>query len=164
MEHVRGTIQRSRNAFLVVLAILTYAVVQNSWHRVEETRFYRDLVGSTPFQDVEIDRTEVSDDGQTLRVWGSFRKSRCDKFDHAAYTRKIDGHRWLARFSTEEGPLQKYSRPAGRFSETFGPWVITSMIKDPDYALFVPYHSCPEGVQTNLFFEVPWRNYDRKAP
>lgn len=134
-------------------------VVSNKASLFEDSRLYRDVVGLTPFKDVEITSTRVFNEGTNwIEIEGSFVKVRCTKTDlDSAWTRGPDQvlHPATVNFSLEANETPSNRPPSGD-RLYFGPWEIYSLISEPESAVLFVTHVCPEGPTTNMVFEVPW--------
>lgn len=155
-ENLVIAFRKHKLVFVGILIILVSSFLDTASGWVSESRMVRDLLGTTPFHSVEIDRTVVV--GDELWIWGTLEKRRGEKVAHYAYTRYEDGPNILALFRSEEEPNAPQNRPPTNNPQAFGPWVITTSIKDPDFASFWTVHEFENGEssQANRFFSIPW--------
>ncbi|RAK24118.1 hypothetical protein ATI53_1001225 [Salipiger aestuarii] len=137
-------------AAMILLAGIAWA----ERRKITESRAWRDVRGLTPFHNVTVDRAEVQ--GSDLRVWGGLEKRRCEKIGHVAYTSAAGGQRFVAGFRSEEPKETPDDRPPVAGPQAFGPWVFTALYGAPDHVSFWALHRCPEGIQYNLVFRIPW--------
>jgi hypothetical protein len=158
MNNTRQSYGQVRPYVLIFVGSLLVMLAQGFWHQLEEARWWNDLIGKTPFSAVHIKRTVAEEN--TLTVWGSLEKVRCEKLGHAAYVEGPKGYNVLAGFdSSGEDADTPVNRPQSDTAQSFGPWVIISRIAHPVAASFFVRHRCPEGVVWNEVFRVRWENY-----
>lgn len=141
----------------MALGIVVAMMISIVWHSlILEYRWSRDLFRLTPFHDVRIERVQV--DGPVLTIWGSFKKRRCERLGVTAYTRTGEALTVAGFSANGENAATPQDRPPSPWRQSFGPWAITASSPAPEEALLFAFHKCPEGLQKNLVFEVPWRN------
>lgn len=154
MEHTRNAIHKSVGMGWFILAMIVVAAVQSHWVQIYESRPYRDITGLTPFHSVLFE-TSLTEDNREV-ITGVFVKRRCVLEQIIAYTVTGDNtYRAFVDLSPEDGGVL-YSRPPSKHTQTFGPWIITSIIGQPDSWELYAVHMCPEGISTNLFAKGPW--------
>jgi hypothetical protein len=145
-----------------------------------EKRWYRDLTGVTPFSNIEVLYSVVSEDEQHIMVGGTMSKDRCEfNFDVTNPVAYVTGqyglrHRLTVDTSPEDHLTQVFntSRPPSSGPETWGPWVIDKSdvrifggsLKATQWEIFVYHNKCPRGPeeQVNLFAEGPWTDINRQ--
>lgn len=158
--HTRTALKKSKIPAAIMVVAFALAIYPAAMTHIEESRAYRNVMNLTPFKDVDIHKVVV--DGDTMTVWGSFEKVRCGKVAHHAYTRGDEGYNHHAQFSSaDESFLTPENRPKTGHPEFFGPWKITSSIPNPARASFYPVHRCDGIIESNLFFDLPWEDYER---
>lgn len=157
---MRSTLKREGYVWGVV-AVLTVLYVLASYgldRAYDNSRWYRDLMHYTPFYDVRITHVEVT--AHDMVVSGTLKKRRCEKIGHAVYAR-VDNMLLPGIFSVDEEPEgTPENRPISSDEQSFGPWRITSYRENPDRGIMYVYHRCPEGVVSNLVFDLPWKNLE----
>lgn len=155
MENTKSAVKRSKGLGWFVVLMTAFAVAQTYWPMLSETRTYRDLTGATPFHGVRYE-SQITEDGRAI-VNGDFVKRRCIFSRLTAYT-TFGGSlsRAIIDTSADDGGSQ-YSRPPSRDRQRFGPWVITSLIQNPDGWEIYVRHECPEGDMVTLFAKGLWR-------
>lgn len=141
---------------IIILLWVAFYALAPVWASFTESRTYRDLVRLTPFHDVTIERVEI--DGNSLKIWGSLIKDRCQRVEVTAWARDAKGFLRLAEFrSGEAQDGRPINRPVSPNAQLFGPWIITPYGDfKPAGALMFISHSCPEGLVSNLVFDIAW--------
>ncbi|SEN59845.1 hypothetical protein SAMN04488011_1059 [Palleronia pelagia] len=158
MEKTRVAVRKSLTPFVLVALIVGYAWTE----RLPEYRWYRDLMGMTPFSEVSVSAQEIARGGLVVQGW--MRKDRCE-FDHlTAYVIRNDGSRAWAPLdvSPEHGVWRGGNRPPSDRIETWGPWVIVrpETIEPTGWEILVTHTNCPRGParQTNTFAAGDWQD------
>lgn len=168
-SRTKSAVKDSRPLVTLVVMILLITFTSSLFSRVENTRWYRDMARLTPFHDVRIKRVTIKENRMSLVIEGSLRKRRCTRKDITVYTWRDGRPQVPGIFSNEEeAPQTPVSRPPTGLAQTFGPWTITSIVTEPDWASMWVTHECearqPDGAtilryQYNEVFRLPWANY-----
>jgi hypothetical protein len=125
---------------------------------LKETEAYRDLMGLSALQ--ERWATSVLIDGKTVTVQGVVKKRRCTFLQGNYYTRSSNGVLVpvMRRESLVADREQSKVRPPSSDPQMFGPWKLTSLIKDPTDLVIIFTMRCPEGDFPQTLIDVPWRD------
>jgi len=124
-------------------------------------RWYRDLMGLSPFYDVRITQQVVDVPNRRVIASGTMRIRECQKQGHVAYTIH-DGIARVADFDpSKEAADTPADRPAlSENAQYWGPWIITARHPNPESALFVTVHMCwlsgEPRIWSNTFIEIPF--------
>lgn len=158
MSHFPATkdaMGRAVKPALLVILLGVVVALDPLWQRVNDSRWWRDLTGQTPFRDVEI--TAVSATRLELRVSGWLTKVHdCTPIGAPIVHVIKDGKVAFAVFSADEPEGTPPSRAASGRPTPFGDWVITSSVPWPDRAVMYRTHDCDGNRQTNEVFDIPW--------
>ena len=169
----------SRNAddfkVLIVGTIIAIVILIGSLSvpRLSEQRWYRDITRLTPFYDVELLYSRVSEDQISISMGGLMVKRRCT-FDIATglqgYVYGQDGIRYRVNIDDSPEGFLKTSRPPSSVKETWGPWVLSlntnsnipNTMTPVRWEIIAPHVNCPTEPKTqrNLFIAGLWKNYE----
>ena len=163
----------------LTLGLATLFVIQNfavTNSHIKQSRMYRDIMGQTPFYDVEVYSSVVSSTG--IIVQGEMKKRRCEFGSLVAYTLYAvsANKRTYVDTSVEDNRSNtKGNRPPSKDAQSWGPWRIVSLgVPSPDGWEIYVTHTCPvlgtDGVplvdkqtqtvltklETNLFASGKW--------
>ena len=144
--------------FLMALPGLGRAV------HLDSQRWYRDIMGITPFHDAEV--LYVDADERIVTVGGYLIKDRCTFNFFTGYILDSRGirHPVLVDDSPEgliTGVKSGSSRPPSDKSEAWGPWTLTASanVDSPTgWEIHVDHKDCPSPpeTQSNLFASGSW--------
>lgn len=160
MSNTRDAASRSKPYFFIIAISVIAILAQAVNDRLDEERWYRDLVGLSAAKNIEVMRAEVIEDGKAIVVAGILTKVQCVKTpgSDAAYTQDVKGIWHPAVFDgSAEFPGTQFNRPSNAAPEAFGPWKITSLTPNPQRARFwVSHNQCPDKTIPLLVFDIPW--------
>lgn len=145
----------------VFVGCLFFGPVQNSMSYLYETRTYRDVTLSTPFYRVDVLSREISEDGRSVTLRGTFVKRRCTFVGLSAYIYDPDGLGHLVEVNThvENAIRPRGNRPPSDKAQVWGPWTVTNeeVASPVSYEIWAQ-HVCPESKypQDNLFLSGKW--------
>lgn len=152
---LRRLLREDLRAWSIAGLVVAAGVLHLQWHRVTDSRVWRDLTGVTPFSDVRV--LSVSATALEIVLSGTLVKDRdCSAFGSAVAYVMVSGVALPAAFSVREGPAVPPSRPPGPDPQAWVPWVITSPVAWPDRARVYRTHVCAGEYQTNLVLDVAW--------
>jgi len=168
MDRTKEALQK--NALMVGAMIMLLFI--SSWPNVQaelaEERWFRDVRGLTPFSEVEVTWSIVTDEG--LLIGGTMKKNRCTfvKGSQVGYVHVDEKPKRTVFVDTspEEiltGVVGK-SRPPSDTAETWGPWLIKWVGPLPtDWDVFVSHKDCPTPPknQVNLFASGSWADLNK---
>lgn len=168
MVKTRQALQK--NALMMGVMIMLLFIT--SWPGIQaelaEERWFRDARGLTPFSEVEVTWSIVTDEG--LLIGGTMKKDRCTfvKDSQIGYAH-VEGKPKRAVFvdtSPEDeitGVVGK-SRPPSNDLEEWGPWLINWKGSLPtDWDVYVSHKDCPTPPkkQTNRFASGSWADLNK---
>lgn len=176
MNHTVEALKRHKSVqTYIFLGLFAIMALQSFGERVfyavlGHSQVLRDLAGVTPFQNVIVTRTMVTDEG--LKVWGTFENIGCTITERFAFTRDMDGTRHIAIYIRPDGRVPPLDPAMPGMTQSFGPITIQP-ISDEPHAGGIAFrgHDCIDPVDpqntiavTNLFFDVPWATSDQRQP
>lgn len=152
---------------LIVGAVIAVMILifQFTSFMVREERWYRDMMGLTPFHSIVVTSQTVDEEEQSITVTGVMVKHRCEFKSLQGYIiTETSRHRVFVNTRPEDiltGVVG--SRPPSNKLETWGPWLITFAVL-PQFADQMPIgyeiwsdHECPEDpASQNLFAAGSW--------
>ncbi len=157
LVHTHRAVQINKANIAVIVLVIAAVALQPLMSRVTESRVYRDFTFQTPFRDVIVSKVDA--DSTTLTVFGTFKKVRgCQALGVPVIHAIKDGQITFGTFQTLEPESVPDSRPPSDGVYDFGPWQITSSVKNPDRAVMFRIHRCSDGIQTNVVFDIPWKD------
>lgn len=126
------------------------------WAQWQTSRSYRNLMGQTPFTDVQFTATKTAAD--MMSVEGTFMKVRdCLLFGFPTVLVEQDSQAWPALIANINTDPRTYRRPMADIAQRFGPWIIESPIDNPERLVVYVTHVCDGEYQTNVFLSTPWQ-------
>lgn len=135
--------------------------------RFNEYRWYRDVTRLTPFYDVQLLYSNVSEDQITIQVGGSLVKRRCEFNNLFGYIYGDNGIRYRVPVDTSAEPGG--NRPPSDTAESWGPWVISKeknqnipiTVIPVRWEIIAEHINCPTAPKTqrNLFISGDWIDY-----
>ncbi len=145
----------------IIIALWVASVaVAPFWVQFEQSRLYRDWVGITPFRSVQIEAATVR--AGSIAVMGTLIKQRdCEIVGRSVWVRDSNGTLRAATFQSGPVPgLPPVKRYVSGDRQSFGPIIITPEGDFvPTGAVMFATHDCPDGRQSNVFFDVEWGDY-----
>lgn len=160
MENTQTSMKKNFPVLLVCMGLFMFLQLPALNTRLSEDRWYRDIMGITPFDSVVLHDSLLIEDGIVLS--GEMRKVRCEYSSLIAYATFNDDPRQRALIDDSEEGFEG-SRPPSEFTEKWGPWTIHwyGTIQPDGWEIFAQHVKCPnEPVnQVNLFLEGTWSNY-----
>ena len=150
---------------LAAILLMTLPAIGRVVH-LDSQRWYRDIMGITPFYDVEV--LYAKSDDKTVAVGGYMIKDRC-VFDYfTGYITDSHGIRHPVRVDDSPeaaltGVESGVSRPPSDTAEAWGPWTLTTtqnIDRPTGWEIYVDHKECPSPPlkQSNLFASGPWVN------
>ncbi len=154
---------------LLVGAVCAIIIMMGSlvFPRFTEQRWYRDITRLTPFYDVVLLYSSVSEDQIRVVFGGSMVKRRCDFNNLFGYIYGDNGLRYRVPIdhSSEGGG----NRPPSGTPESWGPWSLslddnpnipTTMVPER-WEVIAEHVKCPTEPRTqrNLFISGEWGDY-----
>lgn len=155
---------------LIVAMSVINPIVKTQWELFEETRFYRDLAGLTPFRSVIIEKVTI--ENNEITISGTLVKQRdCEIVVRSAWARDWNGvlRRATVIIGGKENP-PPIKRPVSDEPQAMGPITIRpdGDFVPQDAVLFLT-HECwvdsknenePRHLerQSNKFFDVEWKD------
>lgn len=158
--HTSVSVKKNFPIFMVCVGLFVFFQLPALNSRLLEDRWYRDIVGVTPFDSVTLHSSTIVDDG--IILGGEMRKVRCEYESLTGYVTFEDKPRQRVIIDdSEEGFVG--SRPPSEFTELWGPWqVVWYGDQTPTgWEIHANHVKCPsEPVdQVNLFLEGSWDNF-----
>lgn len=147
-------------ARMKVGTFITGLLLLSGWGHVQyvdvsDDRWFRDLMHQTPFEDVVLTETEITENVMT--VTGTMIKTRdCQLSDEPIIQVVKDG---IVRVAHLEGLAPRPTaihKAVSNMPQEFGPWEITSELMWPNRVFVYVTHLCGNDYQTNLFFTQDW--------
>ena len=155
---------------LAIVICLTAILLAPNYRDIKEGRFYRDIMGITPFKHVNVFGTVL--EPNRIIITGSMVKVRCvfnQDMGLTAYVQTENGlwHRFPVDTSVEDLRGVTGDRPPNPSAQSWGPWAIYysgGLGHAVQWEIYAPHKDCPDEpeTQTNLFAAGPWMTTKRR--
>lgn len=136
--------------------------------RFTEQRWYRDITRLTPFYEVQLLYSNVSEDQITLTMGGSMVKRRCDFNGLFGYIYGDNNIRYRVPVDHSAEPVHG-NRPPSDNAESWGPWSLSTndnpniplTVVPVRWEIIAEHVECPTVplTQRNLFIQGDWVDY-----
>lgn len=160
MENTKTSMKKNYPIFLVCMGLFLFFQLSVLNSRLLEDRWYRDVMGVTPFDSVTLHTSTLTEGG--IVISGEMRKVRCEYNSLIAYA-TFDDHPRQRAIIDDSAEGFEGSRPPSDETELWGPWTIhwEETIQPDGWEVFAQHVKCPNEPmeQVNLFLNGDWGNY-----
>lgn len=154
--------------FVGIVCAIVIMVGSNILTRLQEHRWYRDLVHLTPFHEVQLLYSSVGPQEIEITIGGSLIKRRCEFNNLFGYIHADNGIRYRVPVDTDAEIIQG-NRPPSDSAESWGPWRI-STDDNPNFPVtampvkwevIAEHIECPTEpvTQRNFFVGGEWEDF-----
>lgn len=156
-----------------IVAAILIMMTSVVYPRFQEQRWFRDVTRLTPFYDVTLLYSAVSDDQISIVMGGSMIKRRCTFNNLFGYIYGDNGIRYRVPVDDSAEPVHG-NRPPSPDAESWGPWSLSTddnlnipaTVIPMEWEIIAEHVECPTPPKTqrNLFIRGTWDNYTAIPP